>query len=92
MACHMTGILKPVRTIERTHLLSVKFSHCPTKEGQSYPPTPPTPPPTPTGMSGLGKTGSGKGWLSELCGRRGKFRGGELFGVTTPLEEILSVT
>ena len=30
--------------------------------------------------------------FSELCGRGGKFRGGELFGVTTPLEEILSGT
>ena len=43
-------------------------------------------------MTGRGSTGSGKGWLSELCGGRGKFRGGELFGVTTPLSEILFIT
>ena len=60
--------------------MSVNFSHC-SKERANLPPT---------GMPGRGKTGSGMGWLSELCGREGKFRGGELFGVTTPLEEILS--
>ena len=43
-------------------------------------------------MSGRGKTGSGKGWLSELCGRRGSFRGGELSRVTTPLSIVLSST
>ena len=47
----MNGILKPFRTIERTHLLSVNFSHCSTKWANL----------PPTGISGLGKTGSGKG-------------------------------
>ena len=58
------------------------FSHCPTKRANL----------PPTGMSGRGKPGNGNGWLSELCGRGGKFRGGELFGATTPLEESLSGT
>ena len=31
---------------------------------------------SPTGMSRISKTGSGKSWLSELCGGRSKFRGG----------------
>ena len=39
----------------------------------------------PTGISGRGKIDRGKGWLSELCGRRGLFRGEELSRVTTPL-------
>ena len=60
-------------------MLSVNFSHCSTNLSR-------------TGMSGRGKTGSGKVWLSELCERGGKFRGGELFEVIAPLEEILSCT
>ena len=44
----------------------------------------------PTGISGRGKIGSGKGWLSELCGRRGRFKGGELSYVTSPLRKVLS--
>ena len=55
----MNGILKPSRTIERTHLLFVNSPHCSTK-WVNLPPT---------GISGCGKIGSGKGWLSELCGR-----------------------
>ena len=78
----MNGILKPFQTIERTHLLSVNFSHCSTKWANL----------PPTGMPGLGKTGSGKGWLSQLCGGRGHFSEGELFGVTAPLHKILSIT
>ena len=35
------------------------------------------------------RAGSGKGWLSELCGGRSKFRGGELSGITSRLREIL---
>ena len=50
----MKGILKPCRTIERTHLLSVNSSHC-SKKWANRPPT---------GMSGRGSAGSGKGWLS----------------------------
>ena len=37
---------------------------------------------SPTGMSGRGSTGSGKGWLSELCGGR----------VISPLGKILFIT
>ena len=43
-------------------------------------------------MSGRGSTGSEKGWLSEFCGARGKFRGGEVSGVTSPFGEILFIT
>ena len=75
----MNGILKLSRTIERTHLLCVNSPHCSTKWANL----------PPTGVSGHGKIGSGKGWLSELYGGRGMFRGGELFGVTTPLRKIL---
>ena len=78
----LNGIMKPSRTIERTHLLFVSSPHCSTKWANL----------PPTGISGRGKIGSGKGWLSELCGRRGMFRGGELFHVTTPLIKILSST
>ena len=46
----------------------------------------------PTGISECGKTGSGKAWLSELCGTQGIFRGGELSRVTTPLSIVLSRT
>ena len=70
----LNGILKPSQTIGRTHLLFVNSHHCSTKWANP-----------PTGISGRGKIGSGKSWLSELCGRWGMFRGGELFRVTTPL-------
>ena len=43
----------------------------------------------PTGISGCGKIGSRKGWLSKHCGRRGKFRGGELLYVATTLRKVL---
>ena len=43
-------------------------------------------------MSGRGSTRSGKGWFSELCGGRGRFRGGELSDVTSPLSQILFIT
>ena len=76
------GILKPCRPIERTHLLSVNSSHCSTKWANL----------PPTGISWRGSTGSGKGWLSKLCGGRGKFRGGELSSVTIPPSEILFIT
>ena len=46
----------------------------------------------PTGISGRGKIGSGKGWLSVLCGRQGMFRVGELIRVTAPLRKVLSNT
>ena len=46
----------------------------------------------PTGILVHGKIGSGKGWLSELCGRRVLFRGGELSCVTSPLCIVLSST
>ena len=54
----LNGILKPSRTIERTYLLFVNSPHCSTKWATL----------PPTGISGHGKIGSGKGWLSELCG------------------------
>ena len=78
----MNGIFKPFCMIEKTHLLSVNSSHCSTKWANL----------PPTGMSGRGSTVSGKGWLSEFCGGRGKFRGGELFGDATPPGEILFIT
>ena len=68
--------------IESTHFLFVNSHHCSTKWANL----------PPTGISGHGKIGSGKGWLSELCERRGMFRGGELFNVTTPLSIVLSST
>ena len=73
-------ILKPSWTIERTHLFLVTSPHCSTKWANL----------PLTGISGPGKIGSGKGWLSEFCGRRGRFRGGEMSYVTTPLTKVLS--
>ena len=78
----LNGLLKPSRTIERTHLLCVNSPHCSTKWANL----------PPTGISGRGKIGSGKGWLSELCGRQRMFRGGELFSVTSPLRKVLPST
>ena len=51
----LNGIPKPLRIIEWTHLLFVNSPHCSTKWA--------------TGISGPSKISSGKGWLSELCGR-----------------------
>ena len=78
----MNGIPKPCHTIGMTHLLSVNSSDCSTKWANR----------PSTGMSGRGSTGSGKGWISELCGGRDKFRGGDLSGVISPLSEILFIT
>ena len=69
------GILKPSQTTERTHLFCVNSPNCSTK-WVNLPPT---------GISGHGKIGSGKGWLSELCGRPGMLRERELLNATTPL-------
>ena len=73
----LNGILKPSQTKERTHLLFVNSLHCSTKWANL----------PPTLISEGGKIGSGKGWLSELCGRRGK-----LFCVTAPNGKVLSST
>ena len=54
----LNDILNLCRTTERTHLLFVNSPHCFTKWANL----------PPTGIPGCGKTGSGKGWLSELCG------------------------
>ena len=62
--------------------MSVNSSHCSTKWANL----------PPTGRSRRGNAGSGKGWLSYLCGGRGKFRGGELPRVTRLLREILFIT
>ena len=63
-------------------MLCVNSPHCLTKWAKL----------PPTGISGHGKIGSGKSWLSELCGRRGMFRGGELFSITAPLRKVFSST
>ena len=42
-------------------------------------------------MSGRGRTGSGKGWTSELCGRWGLLRGGELLLIPATLRILFSV-
>ena len=65
------------RTIDRTKLCG-NSPHCSTK-WINLPPT---------RISWRSKIASGKGWLSKLCGRRGMFRGEELFGVTTLLSQI----
>ena len=78
----MKGILKPSQSIERTHLLFVSSPHSSTKRANL----------PPTGISVRGKICSGNGWLSELCGRRGLFRGGEMSRVTTLLSIVLSST
>ena len=74
----LNGILNPFWTIERTNLLSVSSSYCSIKWANL----------PPTGMSGLGRTGSGKGWFSEFCGRWGLLRGGELFRISTSLSIV----
>ena len=74
--------MKPSRTIERTHLFCVNSPHCSTK-WTNLPPTE---------VSGRGKIGNGRSWLSELCGRRGMFRGGKLLCVATPLRKGLPCT
>ena len=75
----LNGNLKPSSKKERTHLFWVNSPHYSTKWANL----------PPTDISGCGKIGSGKGWLSELSGRRGRFRGGELSYVTAPLRKVL---
>ena len=60
--------------IERTHLLSVNSSHCSTKQANL----------PPTGISGCGKMGSGKGWVSELVEDEASLEEG-----STPLSIVL---
>ena len=51
-------ILKPSRTTERTNLLFDNYLLCSTNWANL----------PPIKISGRGKIGSGKGWLSDFCG------------------------
>ena len=79
---NLNSILKPFRTIEMTHLLSVNSSYCSTKWANL----------PPTGISCRGNTSSGKGWISELCGGRGMFRERGLFRTSTPLRIVFPIS